>query len=309
MEKKWLEYEKLVAKVYKILNEDTDALVTHNDFIIGKVSGRKRQLDVTLKYNLPGLHLITIVVSCKNYNKKPNIKLIDEFSGLLEDIKVNKGVLICKSGFGNSILEYAKNRGIDLCTVEDIDKINPFEDLRIPFLHYKFDYDIKIHLIVHKDSINELNSNGFKLDLDSKNYSFDKFNMLSLSDYILEFWKINNLDEKSENFEKEILIDNIYYHNPYLVLIQRIKIIIKKSVKKKYQLFVPNEYYKLKHHTDSKEIRIITFNNEMYDFENPKWSYNKPKDFDNNLFYGNFITITSDEILDSMILNSFKLKP
>lgn len=303
MNKEWLEYEKLVEKLYKILNANSDTVVTHNDFIVGKDSGRKRQLDVTLKYNLPGLHLIIIVVSCKNYKKKPTIKLIDEFSGLLEDVKANKGVLICKSGFGSSILEYAKKRGIDLCTVENIQMLNVLEDLRIPFSYYKFDYVFKLNTSIQLDYNQDRN---FKFEFRLKKMSFDKTYSFSISDYILEYWKLNKLDEIKEAFIKEIIIDRIYHNfNDSWYLLYNLKITIEKILEIKYQLFLPSEYFKLKHYTSQEEQRIIGFNNDIFDFDNPMWESTKPKEFESNLFFGNFLFITSNDTLTKEILDDY----
>jgi len=303
MKKEWLEYEKIVAKVYTLLNTNTDAIVTHNDHLIGKDSGRKRQIDVSIKYTLPGCHFITVVISCKNYNKKPNINLIDEFTGLLEDVKANKGILVCKSGFGNSILEYAKKRGIDLCTVENIETLNVLEDLRIPFSYYKFDYDFKIKTLVQLNSNQDRN---FKLDIHSKKISFDKIYVLSIAEYILAYWRLNKLDEIKEAFIKEITIDRLYYNfNNNWYLLFDFKITLVKNVEIKYLLLIPKEYYKLKHYTDSNEQRLIGFNNNMLDFENPMWEKIKPFDFESNLFFGNFMFITLNDTLTKEILNDY----
>jgi hypothetical protein len=304
MENEWLEFEKLTAKVYSIINENGNGIVKHNDSIKGINSNRNRQIDVSIRYLLPGSHSILIIISCKNYKKKPNIRLIDEFVGLLQDIKANKGILICKSGFGDSILEYAKNRSIDLCTLEDLNNKNVLDDIRIPISYYNFDYNFTFGYSIEKNSISDKLPT---IDFKAKFFTFDKKYFFSLAEYIFEFWKIKKLDLKTEAFKDTEIIPNIFLKDgDKYYSFWDFQIIYEKLLKIKYLLFEPIEYYKIKHFTQNNESVVFGFNNDLFDFNNDIWQTEKPIDFENELFYGNFFFLTTNEELTMEILNQYE---
>ena len=255
---------------------------------------------------LPGTHSILIIISCKNYKKKPNIRLIDEFVGLLQDIKANKGILICKSGFGDSILKYAKNKSIDLCTIEDINSKNILDDIRIPISFYNFDYNFALNFSIEKNS--DIDKYP-RIDFQTKFFTFDKNTFFSLSEYIFEFWKIKKLDLKTEAFKNTEIIPTIYFKDDdkYYIFFD-FKIIYEKLLEIKYLLFEPIEYYKIKHFTDNNESAIYGFNNNIFDIINENWQTEKPIDFESDLFYGNFLFLTANENLTMDILNNYSIK-
>jgi hypothetical protein len=265
MENEWLEFEKLTAKVYSIINKNENGIVKHNDSIIGVNSNRNRQIDVSIRYLLPGSHSILIIISCKNYKKKPNIKLIDEFVGLLQDVRANKGVLICKSGFGNSILHYAKNKSIDLCTLENLNDKNILDDIRIPISFYNFDYNFTFGYSIEKKNIS---AKFPSIYFNTKFFTFDKKYFFSLAEYILEFWKIKELDLKKETFKGTEIIPSIYFKDgDKYYTFRDFQINYEKLLEIKYLLFEPIEYYKIKHFTQNNESFVIGFNNNLFDFK------------------------------------------
>ncbi len=140
---KWLDYEKLIGKIYSQI--DTESIVKHNDKILGLNSGRMRQIDVSIKRILPGGHDLLVVLSCKHYSRRLTIDRIDEFYGLLCDIRASKGILFCQGGFGKHLINYAKKYNIDLCTLSTVDNRNWQNDITIPFVFISYDYKHKLH--------------------------------------------------------------------------------------------------------------------------------------------------------------------
>lgn len=88
--------EKLVVKIQKELAPTAEVL--HNQRIPGRKSGRTRQIDVLVKDKI-GQYEIQIVIDCKDYKKPADVKSVEEFYGLLDDVGAQKGVLVCPSGF------------------------------------------------------------------------------------------------------------------------------------------------------------------------------------------------------------------
>ena len=55
-----------------------------------------------------------IVIDCKDYSKPVDVKGVEEFQGLLQDVRAHKGALVCPSGFTKAALKRAKKLQVDL---------------------------------------------------------------------------------------------------------------------------------------------------------------------------------------------------
>lgn len=107
----WKELEKLVMMIQKQLSPD--ASVQHNVMLEGVDSEAKRQIDVLVEQNI-GQYTMRIVIDCKDYSKPVDVKGVEEFYGLVQDVRAHKGALVCPSGFTKSALKRAKKLQIDL---------------------------------------------------------------------------------------------------------------------------------------------------------------------------------------------------
>jgi hypothetical protein len=107
----WKELENLVAMIQKQLSPD--ASVQHNVMLDGLDSETKRQIDVLVEQNI-GQYTMRIVIDCKDYSKPVDVKGVEEFHGLIQDVRAHKGALVCPAGFTKSALKRAKKLQIDL---------------------------------------------------------------------------------------------------------------------------------------------------------------------------------------------------
>ncbi len=115
-EPKWRRFEKLIAKVQQELA--SNAVVTHNDHIKGHDSGGFRQIDVTVKQNI-GQYEILIAIDCKDYKVPVDVKDIEEFIGLVKDIRANKGVMVAANGFTDTAKRIGGKAGLNLYRLID----------------------------------------------------------------------------------------------------------------------------------------------------------------------------------------------
>lgn len=106
----WEELEKIVEEIQKFLAPD--AVVRHNHNVIGK-SGRRRKLDVTITQAISSFPVF-IVIDCKHHSEPVQIRDVEAFSGQLEDVSGNLGVMISSSGFDAGAKSIAKQKGIIL---------------------------------------------------------------------------------------------------------------------------------------------------------------------------------------------------
>jgi hypothetical protein len=126
------EYEKFIYEKFREFFVGFE--VNLNDKILGKLSGIKREIDVSVKGKVNDFDLLYIV-QCKDHIKPADVKIIGEFSSVIKDLGASKGFLICSSGFTKTIHQYAKNLGIELITIEDINSTKWKAEIEIPILY------------------------------------------------------------------------------------------------------------------------------------------------------------------------------
>ncbi len=145
--KEWKEYEELIYKIYKELEPVAD--VKLNDFILGYNSFVERQIDVSIRSKIAS-HEILIIVQAKNYKKRADVTIVDQFSGVIQDVRASKGILICNSGFTKTAKEYAQKLKIDLCTAHDASNKNWQTEIQIPVIKKSITVELKIqhHYVV-----------------------------------------------------------------------------------------------------------------------------------------------------------------
>lgn len=128
----WREFEKLAARIYERLIP-LGAEVKHNDHILGRLSGTKRQVDVSIRYEVAGHKFLTIV-QARDRTTPADLNAVGEFVLVIEDVGANKGVLICRSGFTPAAQELARSKGVDLCNVHDASSQRWTLEIRVPIL-------------------------------------------------------------------------------------------------------------------------------------------------------------------------------
>lgn len=158
--KKGSEYEQFVFDKFRRLFADN--VVTKNDYIRGHLSGLDREIDVSVRIIAASEELLYIA-QCKDWKAPTDIKVLGEFSAVIQDVKASKGFLLCTSGFAKSNYEYARTLGIELITIEDIKSGKWKTDVQIPFVYirknsnYVVDFEITTNEeLVEKNSEKEL---------------------------------------------------------------------------------------------------------------------------------------------------------
>ncbi len=116
-EAKWKRFEKLVYEIQKSF-AGTTATVTHKDYILGVDSKVEREIDVSIKQQVAQFAIL-VVIDCKDYAVPVDVKSVEEFAGLVEDVRANKAVMVSSNGFTPAAVSVAKNKGIDtLCLID-----------------------------------------------------------------------------------------------------------------------------------------------------------------------------------------------
>jgi len=112
------ELEILVAKIQKELAPTAE--IIHDAKLPGRKSKRSRQIDVLVRQKV-GQYDMTIIIDCKDHARPVDVKGVEEFHGLVDDVGANKGALVCPTGFTKAAKERALGFMIDLYSPVDTD--------------------------------------------------------------------------------------------------------------------------------------------------------------------------------------------
>lgn len=112
------ELEILVAKIQRQLAPDAE--VQHDVKLPGRISQRERQIDVLVRQPI-GQYEMMIVLECKDHGRRVDVKGVEEFHGLLDDVGAHKGALVSPKGFSKAAKARAAAWKIDLYSPVDTD--------------------------------------------------------------------------------------------------------------------------------------------------------------------------------------------
>jgi hypothetical protein len=112
----WQEFEKLATRIQQELAPN--ARVVRNAKLLGKRTGIERQIDILVDQVI-GQYPIRIVIDCKDYSSPVDVKGVEEFMGMVEDVGANKGAMVAARGFTETAKKRAKDAGIDVYRLVD----------------------------------------------------------------------------------------------------------------------------------------------------------------------------------------------
>ena len=135
--------EILVAKIQKHLAPNAN--VQHNVSIEGRKSGRKRQIDVLVE-QMVGQYKMNIVIDSKDLSEPVDVKGVEEFAGLVDDVGAHKGVLVSPLGFTKAAKTRAAGLQIELYSPVDTDphkwQVKPTIPFIVDFRRPKFAFTL-----------------------------------------------------------------------------------------------------------------------------------------------------------------------
>lgn len=105
---KGLELEKLISQLFSSKGYD----IVHNVKLKGR-SGVEHQIDVYAEYKCP-LHLSRIIIECKAYDKPINKEMVMKLAQEVDDLGIDKGILITTSYFTPDAVTTAEGYNIEL---------------------------------------------------------------------------------------------------------------------------------------------------------------------------------------------------
>jgi len=162
-DKDWRKYEKQISN--NLEQKSPGCSITFDDWIFGIFSKTDRQIDISIRGDLAGNKILGIV-DCKYYSEKIDVKAVESFLGMLEDLNANIGIMITNNGYSQAAINRSRVTNLKL----DIVKLNELNELDV-------DYDEIINRKIQNlrlskfEFFKRLKENWIQFDENISNYS------------------------------------------------------------------------------------------------------------------------------------------
>jgi len=132
----WRSYEAYVAGA--MAQRFPGVAVRRDVHVLGRHSQVERQIDILV--DVEGL----IAVECKCYTRPVDVKHVESYLSMLDDLGVRAGILVTTAGYSKAALSRAKNdpRNIDLQIVHP-DRLSEYQHVGLPML-YREEFGISL---------------------------------------------------------------------------------------------------------------------------------------------------------------------
>ncbi len=93
----WRQFEWLISKIFHDNHTSLKTKVINDTSVIGEYSERSRQIDILVE----SVDCKTMI-ECKHYSRPVDLKAVEAFLSMFEDVNADFGILISSSGFTKS---------------------------------------------------------------------------------------------------------------------------------------------------------------------------------------------------------------
>ena len=126
----WKEFEETVYLLRSKLSPYSD--VKFNYKVIGKTTGRSRQIDCAIIENIGGIEIF-IALECKELSRPVDIDKVEASVTKLADVQASKGVIVSNMGFTSSARNTAERYSIELHTLKEVE-VNEAINITFPIM-------------------------------------------------------------------------------------------------------------------------------------------------------------------------------
>ena len=100
----WKKYEKEIHDYFS--KQYPGSTITYDAKIVGRYSKIKRQIDILIEDYIAGIP-IRVAIDAKYFSKRIDVKDVESFISMLEDINVHQGILITNIGYSDGAINRA----------------------------------------------------------------------------------------------------------------------------------------------------------------------------------------------------------
>jgi hypothetical protein len=128
----WKDYEKEIFEIFQ--RQYPDAEISYDVKIEGRFSKKKRQIDILIEQYIAG-NRIRIAVDAKYFNKKIDVKTVENYISMLSDIEAHKGLLITNVGYSTTAINRAYYDPVDIeLDILNFNELKEFQtEINLPF--------------------------------------------------------------------------------------------------------------------------------------------------------------------------------
>jgi len=123
----WKKYENQILEIFE--EEFPNSQIKADVKIRGRYSKVLRQCDVLIEDYVAG-HRMRILIDGKLFNKKVNVKHVEAFIGMLDDVNAQKGLIITNKGYSRAAINLAyygpAEVELDILSFEDLQQFQAF---------------------------------------------------------------------------------------------------------------------------------------------------------------------------------------
>ncbi len=120
MPRKGRNLELLIEKIESVQLPE-GASIESPGYLIDKITGSKREVDVLIKYKVGSVPII-IIIECRDRNSTEDTTWIEQLNTKIKDINANKIIAVSSNGFGSPAKLKAIHYGIETRTLNNIDQ-------------------------------------------------------------------------------------------------------------------------------------------------------------------------------------------
>lgn len=111
------QFERLLAALNELENNDPSFSVQSPAFLPDKVTGQRREVDILLSYG-SGNAVTRVALECKEHARKIDVKEVEAFTSKVADLDVDQMVMVSSSGYTAPAVLKAAHRGLIVQTIE-----------------------------------------------------------------------------------------------------------------------------------------------------------------------------------------------
>ena len=194
------EFEQKAFELHKKLMPN--AQFAYNYKKLGINSNIERQIDFAI-FKSDILYDFFIAVECKDHKRTTDIKAVEAFISVIEDVKANMGVMISRKGFSKSAKTLAERKNIELLTLFEDTPIDTGISVACSIIYKRIsEYSINVKTHENMGISKTLNMNNLLI------YDSEKKLISTLGKIIeLNFSKYDHTIQIGSNM---FLIENVY---------------------------------------------------------------------------------------------------
>lgn len=118
MARKGRDFEQLIEKLEKILLPEK-AVIASPDFIVDKITGQKREVDISIKMEVGSVPIL-IIIECRDRQADQDTTWIEQLYTKTCDLNANKVIAVSSSGFSDNAVTKATHYGMETRTYGEI---------------------------------------------------------------------------------------------------------------------------------------------------------------------------------------------